>query len=366
MGLKLIKLINLCLEKNIPFVCFRLPGDKLIQSWVQVSGKIGFFENISDVINLTGFVYAPFHRKTNFPIVFFQPELIFDGEEIPKSILDQISSRTQLYPELEMSEPRKASEKEYLKQAAKIIESFHGDFKKTVLSRVQLEKKLKDFNAGQFFIRLTENYPSAYCHIINIPGAGTWTGATPERLLFMDSESVQTVALAGTQSFSSFEQEPRWQDKEIEEQRIVTDYISEVLNQFKIKTFEKKGPKTIRAGNALHLSTEFRFKKSFIQNQLGDFIEHLHPTPAVCGIPKEKALDLILQTEKHNREYYAGYMGPVNVDNRTELFVNLRCMKILKDRLALFVGGGLTAQSVPIKEWEETELKAETLKRFIR
>ncbi len=92
-----------------------------------------------------------------------------------------------------------------------------------------------------------------------------------------------------------------------------------------------------------------------------EFISALHPTPAVCGLPKERALELIYKTEMHNREYYAGYCGPINYQGKTDLFVNLRCMKILPDKLALYIGGGLTAKSDPEKEWEETVLKANTL-----
>ena len=87
----------------------------------------------------------------------------------------------------------------------------------------------------------------------------------------------------------------------------------------------------------------------------------MHPTPAVCGLPKEKALDLIYKTEPYDREYYAGYLGMVEKDT-VDFYVNLRCMKIYENTAALFVGGGITANSVAKKEWEETELKAETLK----
>jgi isochorismate synthase len=126
-----------------------------------------------------------------------------------------------------------------------------------------------------------------------------------------------------------------------------------------------EGPQTIQAGNAIHLSTKFSFDESSIQNRLADFIERLHPTPAVCGLTKEKALELILKTEKHNREYYSGFCGPINMKEKTDLFVNLRCMKILKDKLVLFIGGGLTAKSEIEKEWEETKLKSRTLLSLI-
>ena len=151
----------------------------------------------------------------------------------------------------------------------------------------------------------------------------------------------------------------------MEEQRLVTNYIIEVFKRFDIRNFQIEGPQTIQAGNAYHLSTKFSFNKSDIINNIGAFIENFHPTPAVCGLPKEKALELILKTEKHNREYYSGFCGPMNMEGKTDLYVNLRRMKILNDKLALYVGGGLTGKSLPKKEWEETELKSRTLLSLI-
>jgi isochorismate synthase len=360
-GLKLVKLINICLEKNIPFVCFRFPHDKNVYLWLQASGKIIFVENIREIINKHGFVYAPFHRQTNFPIVLFEPEIIIKNNDIPDSLISKITKQPVFYKEFEIAEPREASREEYLQQASGIITTFRKDIKKAVLSRIHLEKKKADFNTGNFFIRMLESYPEVFCHLINIPGAGTWAGATPETLLKTDINKCQTISLAGTQPKIGKEKEVVWKAKEMEEQRFVSNYIIEVLKRFGINDFQIEGPQTIQAGKALHLSTKFIFDKSFIQDRLADFIENLNPTPAVCGLPKEKALELILRTEKHNREYYAGYCGPVNMNGKTDLYVNLRCMKILKDKLALYVGGGLTAKSVPEKEWAETELKAQTL-----
>ena len=72
-------------------------------------------------------------------------------------------------------------------------------------------------------------------------------------------------------------------------------------------------------------------------------------------------MDFIRNTEKHSREYYTGFLGPVGIDDLMQLYMNLRCMKVLDDRLMLFVGGGITLDSVPYEEWEETEIKADTL-----
>ncbi len=359
--MKLIRFLNICLKNNIPFVSYSLPGDFNIKTWVQLSGKFNFYESIHDVIDLTGFVYAPFHRKTNFPIVFFEPELIFENDDFDESLIDELSQKPPLYPDYPSEEPYEISKADYLKLANYYIDSFNNKFPKAILSRIHLEKKPKHNDVGSFFIDLQKSYPNAFCHLINIPGAGTWAGATPETLLRIQENTAQTISLAGTQVYPGKGKSVNWPAKELEEQQIVTDYVESVFHEFKIENYKKEKVQNLVAGNAIHLATKFSFDKSSIDNKLGEFISQLHPTPAVCGLPKEKALELILQTEKHNREYYAGYLGPLNVNHQTDLFVNLRCMKILKDKLALFVGGGLTKQSIPEKEWEETKLKAETL-----
>jgi isochorismate synthase len=276
---KITSLLNLCLKKNIPFVTFRLPNNTSIQTWVQLSGKFNFFESFQEVDNKSGFVYAPFHRKTNFPIILFEPELIYENENFEESLIREISEKTPLYPEYAYESPVEISNEEYLKQAETFIKSFHKGFSKAVLSRAYIKNKSKHFDAGKFFINLQSAYPDAFCHL---------------------RENDQIVT---------------WQEKELEEQQIVTDYIESVFQKFKIKDYKKEKVQNLQAGNAIHLVTKFSFNKYYIEKQLGPFISDIHPTPAVCGFPKEKALQLILQTEKHNREYYAGYCGPINYRN---------------------------------------------------
>jgi isochorismate synthase len=353
------------MQKNIPFVSYRLPGVRNIKTWIQLSGKFNFHENIHEVIDKTGFIYAPFHRKTNFPIIFFEPEMVFENEGFDNNLIDELSNKPSFYPEYSFDIPVEISKPEYLKQAKTYIDSFDENFQKAILSRVQIENKPQSFNVGEFFMDLQRSYPNAYCHLINIPGTGTWAGATPETLLRIDKNTAQSISLAGTQAYSEQSQNMNWQDKELEEQQIVTNYIEGIIRKFGIRDYQKEKIKNLVAGNAVHLATKFRFNKSFIENHLGEFISSLHPTPAVCGLPKEKALELILKTEKHNREFYSGFLGTLNLNGQTDLFVNLRCMKILPEKLALYVGGGLTKDSVAENEWEETELKASTLLKLL-
>jgi isochorismate synthase len=86
----------------------------------------------------------------------------------------------------------------------------------------------------------------------------------------------------------------------------------------------------------------------------------LHPTPAVCGVPTDRARAFIQRHEAHARDLYCGFWGPWNPDGRTELFVNIRCLRATEHGALLYIGAGITKDSDPQLEWEETERKATT------
>jgi isochorismate synthase len=121
------------------------------------------------------------------------------------------------------------------------------------------------------------------------------------------------------------------------------------------------------AGNLMHLRSDFKVDVNEVNfPQLGTVMtELLHPTSAVCGMPKKPAIDFIAGNEMHDREFYSGFLGPVNINQETSLFVNLRTMKIQGNDATLFAGCGITTDSDPVKEWKETEMKCQTLLRVI-
>lgn len=139
------------------------------------------------------------------------------------------------------------------------------------------------------------------------------------------------------------------------------DYIEEVLFNMDITEYGKTGPVTIKAGNVVHLKTQYNLSKKQTESKVGELIAGLHPTPAVCGLPRNKSYELIRKVEKHKRRFYSGFIGPWNLSGNSQLFVNLRCAEIYSDKLSLYVGGGLTAESKPEDEWEETVKKSQTL-----
>jgi isochorismate synthase len=236
-----------------------------------------------------------------------------------------------------------------------------------VLSRNEIVD-LPNFDLISLYIKLASSYPSAFTYCWFHPEIGFWMGATPETLLKVNGNKFQTVALAGTQVYYGNE-EVFWQNKEKEEQQFVTDYIIKMVENH-VSDLQISVPKTIKAGNLLHLKTAIQ---GIINNNtnLNDLILHLHPTPAVCGLPKIKAINFINDNENYNRDFYAGFLGEINYDDNseTDLFVNLRCMQIQMNseinEAVLYVGCGITKDSIPENEWYETANKAMTLKNIL-
>jgi len=101
--------------------------------------------------------------------------------------------------------------------------------------------------------------------------------------------------------------------------------------------------------------------------QLGTvMLKLLHPTSAVCGMPREAAQEFIAQHENFDRSYFAGFLGPVNLGEETNIYVNLRCARLEGEKAWLYAGAGITEDSDPQKEWEETEMKCKIVGKFIQ
>lgn len=359
--------ISLSLSKNLIFAAYRIPNQEHIDFILQKSDTLNYLSESLDYYKLSGFLVSPFIDSENCPTFIIKPDIQakdFLTVQQAESI-QQLSSIPVLSDETHT--PDEVSHPQYIKQLNKIISHIEsGNFEKVVLSRVKIVKGSFIKQLPEIFLKLCKSYLNAFVYIFNA-GPHLWIGATPEPLLKAVNGSMQTVSLAGTRPFNKVNTNiGAWNSKERLEQEYVTRYIAKVLSQFNVKDVELEGPYTKQAGNLLHLRTDFTFNSTDIKEKLGQFLSALHPTPAVCGMPRKESLELLKKLEIHQREYYSGFLGPMGINNRLWLFVNLRCMKVLGDRLALFVGSGITADSVPEDEWLETEIKAETLLSVIR
>lgn len=279
----------------------------------------------------------------------------YNGEKFWKFV--EADDNIELYFDEDV--PYSISKENYLLKADQLVNAIKSlGLKKVVFSRVSTETFNSDI-ALSLFNKLEAHYPNAFVYFFSDRNIGTWLGATPEILYEQHGNYGVTTAMAGTKNSEDIS---GWNSKEILEQEYVSLYIKETLDNEGITNIESHGPYDYMAGPVKHLKTDFMFEcePAFAKK----IINFLHPTPAVCGLPKDFASEIITQIEAHNREIYTGIIGEIN-EKQTKLFVNLRCAKLTKQNIHYFLGGGYTKDSDIEMEWQETENKKKTISELI-
>lgn len=339
------------LAAQLPFAVYAKPnGDNIT----------GIFQKDSEQhradYTAQGFVFAPFEGDAVF--------IPADSAEIITTEIEEAGFKKLQPKSFDIDKQAKAEFEDLVAKSVGAIKG--GNFKKIVVSRRE-DVDVQGVDAVQIYQKLLDTYPAAFRYCFYSPQSGLWMGATPEQLLKVENNTLHTVALAGTQLYNE-EKEAVWETKEQKEQEFVTNYILQEL-QGHATQINTTAPYTFRAGTIVHIKTDISAELNSGENLQG-VIETLHPTPAVCGLPKADAKSFLIEHEGYDREYYSGYLGEVNVDfttglPQTDLFVNLRCMKIQQDVAQLYIGCGITKDSNPEKEFFETVNKSMTMRRVL-
>jgi isochorismate synthase len=346
------------------FALYRFPFESEPVLKLQISGDVSFVEHITELNGQKGFVIAPFLRTDKYPIVIIQPDVSAVGWDAIHDELAKIELPQTAIVEHSFNDTNSGNKQQYLNTFNKFIEPLHAkQFEKLVLSRAIGVDNGADFSPVHAFINACERYPEAFVFLCHTPQTGTWLGSTQEVMLSGDKTGWHTVALAGTMPLENGQAPHEWDDKNKHEQALVADYIRHQLDSLQINITEK-GPYTTQAGQLVHLKSDFYFSLPD-NNQLGMLLNLLHPTPAVCGLPKKEAYQFILENEGYSRSYYSGFLGWLDPSERTDLYVNLRCMNIQPQGLTLYAGGGLLSSSQAESEWEETQEKMKTMQALL-
>ncbi|WP_338410553.1 isochorismate synthase [uncultured Flavobacterium sp.] len=329
------------LQLNLPFVLYAKPNENKLNAIFQEDDLVHNF------VDQSGFVFVSFDKKEQIVLpldaskflienIFFDDN--FDSEMIKINYVNE----------------EKIKFKNLVNASIEVIKK--GAFDKLVVSRkIDFTEQVNVFITFQ---NLIKSYETAFRYVFFHPKVGLWMGATPELLIKTNDNLFETVSLAGTKLFSN---DDNWTPKEIQEQQFVTDYIVSNIKSY-ASNVEVSKPKNVQAGKLSHI-------KTIISGQLTkgnrmDLINILHPTPAICGLPKEAAFNFIVKNEHYNRKFYAGFLGEWNLNLETNLFVNLRCMELGKIN-SIYVGCGITKDSTAEKEFIETENKSQTMQNII-
>ena len=340
------------------FAIYRLPH----ASQCTLVGQDGVPSTIQSLRLLSGesgFVIAPFSPDDNSPVLLLRPDVV------RQFAVDEVAAMGHLSYHLDsgMLPMKPASRENYHEDFCRFHRLFSAmDYQKLVLAR-SADVPHSESHPIALFQRACEQYPEACVTLFSAPQCGTWLVGTPEVLLEQDMDDAwHTMALAGTMRYT--EQLSPWSDKNVREQDLVAQYIKGCLEQF-TDDLSMKGPYTTRAGMLVHLRTDFRFTLSAAA-RVGDVLDALHPTPAVCGLPKQEAYRFILDNESCDRSYYSGFSGPLNINGMTAMYVSLRCMRIFSDRYRLYAGGGILPESEESQEWDETSAKMQSMLSLIQ
>ncbi|MDA9356828.1 chorismate-binding protein [Flavobacteriaceae bacterium] len=335
-------------DKNLPFVVFNEPYSDTINAKLQNDNKLHTECDLSK----GAYIFAPFDAKK-----FKKIYIPFDKCKSYKSIyLDKVSKSNFKNKELDNS----LNENIHTKLIEKSLNVMkEGFLKKVVLSRIEF-MSISSLDLISVFNKLLSFYNNSYVYVWFHPKVGFWIGATPEKLLIINDKLMETDALAGTTKSNS-EGLVIWSKKEIDEQEYVKSYISDSLVNI-VDNLSLTETVNVKSGDLYHLCTTITAKlKSF--NDYNSVVDLIHPTPAVCGIPLDISKEFINLNEDYDRSYYTGYLGVISPKNKSvKLYVNLRCAEVFNNSIKIYVGGGITKDSNPLLEYEETIAKSSIMK----
>lgn len=344
------------IHKNVSFALYRLP-EQSKPRWMGQNKPCT--TEVTALPAVDGFLLYPFKEAGAQP-VFIKAE---HSGSLPSTDFDAFVESCTKCKSQNRRKSLTINQTDYLAALTRAMIKMHpSGIDKFIYSRIEQVEPLEPALIPRLYSMLLKHYPKAMVYLVNHPVSGLWMGATPEVLLRKENRKILTHSLAGSQRASA-SGKYNWGAKEKEEQDYVTRYIEDLIQNFNFK-YTKKGPFTIEAGPVAHLKTTFEINLNQ-DTDLWDLIIQLHPTPAVCGLPKSEAEKFILNTEHHDREYYTGFLGPISKTGDFTFYVNLRCMKVDSAGMYLYAGGGITKMSDPKLEWEETQIKISTLKDII-
>jgi len=299
--------------------------------------NISLLSSIEDVwMKENGLVFFPFDRNQ---------DAIFFSESAKNS-----SFQEKIFKYNENSSKEEYETSVFLAQDA----IRNSDLKKIVLARNELLSN-ESVLPSDVYNKAKQLHPDCYTFMIDV-GDEVWIGASPELLMEYKNGIIKTVALAGTKLLNA-----SFSEKEKEEQLLVEEFVEEKLKLVGISDFNKsKGE--LQFGNIKHIQTKYEASGNITEALA--FLKHIHPTSAVCGLPRDKSFHFIQDYESLDRSFYSGVTGILK-DQTATFFVNLRCMRLFENQIELFAGAGITLDSNPTEEWNETQQKIDTIKKML-
>lgn len=196
----------------------------------------------------------------------------------------------------------------------------------------------------------------------------TFIGASPELLISRTGRALMANPLAGSRPRSEDPIEDRRRAlellasvKDLHEHAVVVDAVRKDLEALCTNLVVPDQPSVVQTETMWHLSTEIEGELLDSNVTSLDLALALHPTPAVCGYPRELAYKAISEVELFDRDYFTGIVGWCDENGDGEWIVAIRCAEIEQNTISLYAGAGVVAGSKPEEELQETSAKLRTM-----
>jgi isochorismate synthase len=303
---------------------------------------------------------APLHRERER----------WTGRALPHDAFEDIHLR---------SDPEPEEYAEAVREATRRIKA--GGLRKVVLARSIVVAADRELDAKQLLWRLRAVDPDCWTFAApelaldagDLLPTGVLVGATPELLVRKEGDVVTATPLAGSAPRFGDPAEDRasaerllGSSKDREEHGLVVEDVAAVLGPLCDELHHAHEPELLGTANVWHLATPFRGRLRPSVASALDLVAALHPTPAVCGTPREAARAVLAELEPLDRGCYTGPVGWVDANGDGEWAIALRCAEITGTTARVFAGAGIVADSDPEQELDETERKFRALLDALR
>lgn len=293
-----------------------------------------------------------------------------DARERATARLQRWRDRSLALPELAISGPPGVDSREYTPgkdrwraEVRAVTDRIRaGELRKVVLAQALRTELDAPPVVPDILARLGESYPGCYRFLFEPEDGSSFFGATPERLVSVSGDTVDTEALAGSTGRGETTDEDEWlasqladSTKDNHEHDLVVEAIRDQLSPL-VGGIET-GTRTVRQlATVQHLQTPVRARLTRDRHVL-ELVEALHPTPAVGGLPPDEALETIQDAEAFDRGWYAAPVGWFDEDGDGTFAVAIRSAIARDTTATLFAGAGIVADSDADEEWDELQLK---------
>ncbi len=342
---------NKNLSSNVPSLEAILPKILIIKCdkncWLRINGHV---EGKSSLRTLIEEIWA------------IRNKIINSGSELIESSSSKRSFDFPIIDDfLNSLETSNTNLKKVLNRGIQLVEK--GILEKIVLAnRIKIKLKNK-LDLVEILKRLKKNQPNTCRYVWKRNSKDILFGASPEKLFSFTKPNLTLEALAGTISTNSNFRNLLKSTKDLKEHNYVIHYLIKCLDVIEITNFKKSDIKVNSFGDISHLQTLI-FSK--VENVCPfELLKHIHPSPAVCGFPKNAALDWINTLESFHRGNYASPMGWVDASGNASFLLAIRGARYIEEYIEFTAGSGLVSGSVLEEEIDEITLKFESIVKQI-